>query len=117
MAGPALVTDRDRTGRKDPIPPVRTTAFASMVRPAAVVTVDYRALPRRVVSPVACSSEWVLHREGVGLLHQSSPPVPRPLTLVKPATSKISFSGYIAVICPPGSGSVSSTTVSSPEPW
>ena len=39
----------------------------------------------------------------------------RPLTHVYPATSKMSFSGYIAVICPPASGRASITTTDQPR--
>ena len=39
----------------------------------------------------------------------------RPLTAGKPATSRISFSGYMAVTWPPGSGSASITATDSPR--
>ena len=39
----------------------------------------------------------------------------RPRMAGKPATSKIAFSGYIAVIWPPGSGSESSIAVDRPR--
>jgi hypothetical protein len=39
----------------------------------------------------------------------------RPLIVGKPATSRIAFSGYIAVICPPSSGSESTTPTLSPR--
>ena len=39
----------------------------------------------------------------------------RPLTVGKPATSRIAFSGYIAVIWPPSSGSESTTATLMPR--
>ena len=39
----------------------------------------------------------------------------RPLTAGNPATSRISFSGYIAVIWPPSSGSESTTATRWPR--
>ena len=51
---------------------------------------------------------------GRRLLDQSVDEV-APLTIGKPATSRISFSGYIAVIWPPSSGSESTTATQSPR--
>ena len=57
-------------------------------------------------------TEQIVRRERRGLFESCSTRS-RPRMAGKPATSKIDFSGYIAVIWPPGSSSESSTAVES----
>ena len=92
-----------------PMPPVMTMARHSMRMPPEVVTAKPPS-PRS--SAIAC---WPSRYSGscCAACATSWSTRSRPLMAGKPATSKIAFSGYMAVICPPGSSSESSTIVDS----
>ena len=95
-----------------PIPPVMMTALATMTVPSEPVTVTGPS--SGAVSSTACSPSTYVGENGAAEATRFSTRI-RPLTAVYPATSKMSFSGYIAVICPPASGSASITTTDHPR--
>ena len=92
-----------------PMPPVITIARHSMRCPVEVVT---REAAVAALEPDGLVAEQVVRLNGAACCSSWSTSS-RPLMAGKPATSKIAFSGYIAVIWPPGSSSESSTAVDS----
>ena len=94
-----------------PMPAVISTAPARISVPSSQVTVTPSS---SCTSPLAVRSR---RYSGFAVAACSTSPSTsvRPLTDGKPATSKICFSGYIAVICPPSSGSESTTATRWPR--
>ena len=106
-----LVAGRQRPGLNLPMPAVISTApqltevssSSATTTPSSVWVSVAAVRPSRYVgSAVAACSTSASTRS-------------RPLTVGKPATSRICFSGYIAVIWPPSSGSESTTATRSPR--
>ena len=94
-----------------PMPAVMSMTFARTV--AAVVEAEGDAVVV-LLEGGGGAVEEVRRRRGRGLLDQPGDEL-RPLTVGKPATSRIAFSGYIAVIWPPSSGSESTTATLMPR--
>ena len=94
-----------------PIPAVIRTAPARTTVPSSRVTVTPSA------SSVSSSAVRSRRYSGLAVAACSTRPSTssRPLIEGKPATSKICFSGYIAVIWPPSSGSESTTATRWPR--
>ena len=92
--------------------------------PAVMITAPARIRVPSSRSMVTASSSWVRltavrsrKYSGWALAACSTRPATRSRPLIdgKPATSKISFSGYIAVTWPPSSGSESTSATRSPR--
>ena len=94
-----------------PMPAVMSSALAVTVVPSSRVTVTSSSVVTRSVA--VRSSRYA----GSAVLACSTRPSTRsrPLTEGNPATSRICFSGYIAVTWPPSSGSESMTATRRPR--
>ena len=99
-------------GVKVPMPPVMTTAPATTTWPVLVVI---RTRPSSSCdSSRACMPRRYTGSNGAACAIKPSMRL-RPLTEGNPAMSRIAFSGYIALTCPPGSARASITATERPR--